>query len=217
MSLSAYPLSWPLGWKRTAPGARTRARFFGTGRRNFGSETQYRFARPHTMEESVRQILGELRQMNVSDWNVVISTNVALRMDGLPRSDRTNVADPGAAVYFRLGKRQAALACDKWDRVEDNLWAIGKHLEALRGQERWGVGNMEQAFAGYLRLAAPGESGAATWYNALGVAADCPFDVARSAYLEKAKQLHPDIPGGDADAMRALNSAWDQARQHFGR
>jgi hypothetical protein len=60
--------------------------------------------------------------------------------------------DPGIAVYFTLGKKRVVLACDKWAAPQENIYAIAKHVEALRGQDRWGVGSIEQAFAGYMAL-----------------------------------------------------------------
>ncbi len=126
------------------------------------------------MNDCTAQIMAEISAIN--GVSLVISTNIELRNDGLPYSNRRAPADPGAAIYFILKKKPCVLACDRWDRVEDNLWAIAKHLEALRGQDRWGVGSVEQAFAGYTALPAPGESGAAVWYQVLGCAHDAPFE-----------------------------------------
>lgn len=148
--------------------------------------------------------------------SLVISSNVELRLDGLPLSNRRPPEDPGAAVFFRLKTKPCVLACDRWNRVEDNLWAIAKHIEALRGQERWGVGSVEQAFAGYTALPGPGETSAATWWSLLGVAHDTPFELVKSSYLERAKISHPDN-GGTHEAMVLLNEAWDQARRAFGK
>lgn len=147
--------------------------------------------------------------------NLVISTNVVLRNDGLPRSDQRAPLDPGVAVYFSLKGNRMVLACDKWDRVEDNLYAIACHVEAIRRQQRLGVGSVEQAFAGYTALPAPGTFKGATWWNVLGCAHDAPIEVVKSAYLEKAKAAHPDSAGGSHDKMIELNAAWDQARAAF--
>lgn len=165
------------------------------------------------MNDCTDEITREVRA--IGGQSLVISTNVELRQDGLPYSNRRSPDDQGAAVYFTLKKKPCVLACDKWRRVEDNLWAIAKHIEALRGQERWGVGSVEQAFAGYTALPAPGASGAPVWYAVLGCPADTTFAAARAAYIGEAKRCHPDN-GGSTEAMQRLNTAWDQARQHFG-
>jgi hypothetical protein len=39
------------------------------------------------------------------------------------------------------------LACDRWDKVQDNIYAIAMTIEPLRGIERWGSGSMVEQFA----------------------------------------------------------------------
>lgn len=215
-SQSAFPLAWPIGWQRTEAGRREKAPFFSTTRGgNPGDNYRALYRKERSMDDATHEVLSELRR--ISAQAVVISTNVQLRQDGLPYSNRRPPDDPGAAVYFKVKGKAAVLACDKWRRVEDNLYAIAKHIEALRGQERWGVGSMEQAFAGYLRLQAPGSSAGAVWYAVIGCSHDATYDQARAAYLTEAKKAHPDSPGGSHDRMLALNNAWDQARLHFGK
>lgn len=215
-SQEAYPLSWPAGWPRTNPIARKNARFHSVTRGkqwNDGYVPIYR--RTLSMADVIEQLLGEVRRFRAS--SVVISSNVALRVNGHPYSNRTPPADPGAAAYFTLKNIPIALACDKWRRVEDNVSAIARHIEALRLQSRLGVGNVERAFAGYARLMEPGQTAAAVWYSVLGVSPDASFDVARAAYIAEAKQKHPDISRDNGDGMRELNTAWDQARKYFGK
>ena len=72
---------------------------------------------------------------------------IRLRLDGLPYSNQTPPADKGVAVYFTHKKQAMCFACDRWDRVQDNIYAIAMTIQALRGIERWGSGSMvEQAF-----------------------------------------------------------------------
>lgn len=168
------------------------------------------------MCDVVSDLYRELKLIGVGDYNVVVSTNTELKNDGTPYSNRKAPADPGAAVFFKLKGKPCVLACDKWNRVEDNLSAIARHIEALRGQERWGVGSVEQAFAGYTALPPVGSSPGTSWWNALGCAHDAPFDVVKDAFRDKARAAHPDN-GGSHDAMVAINAAWDQARAAFSR
>jgi hypothetical protein len=86
----SYPLCWPEGWRRSK--TRDKAAF---GKKDSGQ--QFRTLRPLSVANSVQRLLGELKNMGVPDWNVIISTNVELRLDGMPRSDR-EPSDPGAAV-----------------------------------------------------------------------------------------------------------------------
>lgn len=190
-NISAYPLSWPTGWERNRA---------NRGYSNFGQ---------HSLAECSKKILDEVRLM--PGLACVISTNVELRLDGLPRSNQRTPADPGAAVYFQYRKKPIVFACDRWRTVEENLWAIAKHLEALRGQERWGVGNLEQAFQGYLALPAP-----ESWWQVLGIAPAASEDDIRTAYRELAKQTHPDA-GGDQDKFVRVQAAYDAAMKAKGK
>lgn len=47
-----------------------------------------------------------------------------------------------------------------------------------------------------------------TLYEVLGVAPTAPAAAVRQAYVELARQHHPDREGGDAATMRAVNEAW---------
>ncbi len=211
----SFPLSWPPAWPRTAAQKRQASPFFSQIRRPSSTPGQtYTSRSKRSMADVVTDLYHELRLIGVGDYNVVVSTNVELRLDGTPYSNRKPPEDPGAAVYFKLKNKPCVLACDKWNRTEDNLCAIAKHIEALRGQERWGVGSVEQAFAGYTALPPAGSSPGTSWWNLLGCAHDAPFAVVKAAFREAAFKAHPDH-GGSHDAIVAVNAAWDQARKAF--
>lgn len=200
MSDRRYPLSWPAGWPR----ARWRASAkFGTGTGAGG-------VRRATIAEAISRLQAELDRLGARE--VILSTNVELRLDGMPRSDRGAPTDPGVAVYFTLKGRDISLACDKWDRVADNVIALAKHIEAMRGMDRWGVGSIEQAFRGYEALPAPDP-----WWVRLGLAGPtrCEREI-RDAYRRASANAHPDRPGGSHDRMAAVNAARDEGLRQIG-
>lgn len=204
---AAYPLSWPFGRARTAARRRRRATF--NSRQHNG---RYPETRPLTVGDATDRLQSELDLLHV--YGAILSTNVALRLDGRPRSGQSEPADPGAALYFRLANRDIALACDRWDRVADNICAIAKHLEAMRGMARWGVGSIEEAFAGYQALpsrAAPDVAGQA-WWIVLGVDRTASLSDIDAAWREKIRKAHPDN-GGSPDLAAAINRARDEARK----
>lgn len=212
---TAFPLSWPTQWPRTEPYKRRGAPFH---RHSYGAD--YPGNRGHrtklSMNDAVDELYRNLRLIGVGDYNVIVSTNVQLRLDGVPYSNRAAPSDPGAAIFFKLKGKPCVLACDKWNRVEDNLSAIARHIEALRGQERWGVGSVEQAFAGYTALPPAGHTVGRSWWDILGCAHDAPYEVARDAFREKARAAHPDS-GGSNEAMALINGAWSEASTAFQR
>ncbi len=208
-----FPLYWPIGWKRTAARERERANF----RRHVrGIDTRdgqvYNRAeiRPLTVSDAIKRLSGELIRLGAT--GEVLSTNVSVRLDGLPRSGQPEPSDPGAAVYFKLNGQDRCLACDKWDRVADNIAAIAQHIDALRRIDRYGVGTLEQAFAGYAQLP---EKAASEWWSVLGVSPDSELDDVEAAFKELARTLHPDA-GGLHEAMATLTAARAQARRALG-
>ncbi len=213
-----YPLSWPAAWKRTEAGFRKRARFTKGERkystRGDGSSYSYTVQRDLTVAEGVRRVRVELERMGVPDGDSIISTNLPVRLDGLPRSGATRPADPGVAVYWqRPGEPMRCMAIDLYDDVADNLAAIAATLDAMRAIERHGGAIvMDRAFAGFAALPAPGQH--KHWRVVLGLEAGCTLDMARQAYRALASSAHPDRGGSDA-AMAELNGAWAQAQKEL--
>jgi DnaJ domain len=186
-SVSAYPLQFPIAQPRT----KTRQR----------SQFKLSFARARD------ELLNELDRLGAV--HITLSSNIELRRDGLPYSNRTEPTDPGIAVYFSWRKKQYCLACDKWDRTKDNIRAISLHIAALRGQERWGVGSIEQAFEGYKRL--PAKTEGKKWWEELEIESNANADEIQSAYRKLAMQHHPDN-GGDRSRFEQINQAYQQAK-----
>lgn len=191
----AYPLAWPPGWPRLPIFERKSGAF-------------KRYGGALSALDGAERVLYELSRLDVRQADVVISTNNALRADGLPRSDRGEPADSGAAVYWtRKGKRQV-MAIDRYDRVADNLAAIAATLEAMRAIERHGGGQvMERAFTGFTAIA-----GARAWWAVLGLDPNyaLPTEI-NSRFRELSKLAHPDMPGGSHEKMAELTAARDAA------
>jgi hypothetical protein len=209
MTIPAYPLQWPAGWKRTPAAARTRARF-AKKERKFSSFTNasgqtstssYLRSREVSIADGVERVRAELERLGVSDDDLVISTNLQLRLDGFPRSGQREPADPGVAVYWRDRGETRSMAIDRYDRVADNLAAVAATLEAMRAIERHGGAEiLDRAFTGFTALPAPGST--SHWRDVLD-----PADPEGSYRRLRAKH-HPDR-GGDADEFNAVQYAWD--------
>lgn len=200
-----YPLAWPMGWKRT----RLRRRgHFKSGK----SATGYRS--DIGVPAAVSRLVKELDRLGVDPGDVVLSTNLRVRIDGTVVANAGEPHDPGAAVYFRYKKRATVFACDAYYRVADNIAAIAAHIEALRAIERHGVGTIEQAMAGYRSL--PADT-AADWRSVFGFPAGQRVSAAEldSAFKERARSAHPDKGGSDA-AMAHVNRAREFALQEIG-
>lgn len=197
-TVPAYPLQWPVGWKRER--VRTHARFG----KSTTSASGWKQKRDLTITDGTSRVRAELGRMGMRDYDVVISTNLPLRLDGLPRGDASNPADPGVAVYWRKGKATRCMAIDAYFRVADNLAAIAATLEAMRAIERHGgAAILDRAFTGFTALAAPEQ-----WFQVLDLPACASRDQIVEAHRRLAMQHHPDR-GGSTEQMARINQARD--------
>ncbi len=186
----AYPLQWPAGRERAVR------------RRIAAFNTSLARARDHLFDE-IRLLGGRLP---------VLSSNLELRQDGLPRANQRRIDDPGVAVYFTYKEKQHCFACDQYFDPADNVRAIGKTIEALRGIARWGTGDMmERAFQGFEALPSPDAN---PWWAELGFYSES--DALSSDFEKRAKSLmqqyHPDKPEGDEWRFKQILKARDTGR-----
>jgi hypothetical protein len=207
-----YPLAWPRGWPRAT--FRRQAMFSKVVSRRVGEQT-YKQAQNLTVGDGLARLEGELRRLGAR--TPVISSNLRRNQDGsITASQAKMLSDPGVAVYFRLHDQPRVLACDKWTSAADNMAAIAGHIEATRAQQRYGVGTLDQAFAGYAALPPIGGTQGGDWRAELG------FAPGEAVTLEKVEAQyrgllvlrHPDR-GGSHDAVVRLNLARDAARKYF--
>lgn len=192
-----YPLKWPTDRPRTRAQDRKQALF-----RDGGSRLTLTTARKRLRDQI------NLMTRTGQSWRtaaMILSTNIRFTASGARDQSvsRRDPDDPGVAFYFDLDGRPHVLACDLWNTVPDNIAAIAAHIEALRGQERWGVADLRQAFAGHVALPAPDP-----WWVVLGVDRASSIDEITRAFRLKAKTAHPDR-GGDRDAWDRLCAAYE--------
>lgn len=192
--IEAYPLTWPMGWPRSK------------------YQDYSRLAR-YPLGKALQELNLELGRLGAT--NIVISTNLQTRLDGLPRSGQRQPEDSGVAVYFKLDSNDQCIPCDKWTTVEQNLRAITKTIEALRGIERWGAKEMvNAAFRGFKALPASGEatlSSQRLWHEVLEVSPTASWDVIEVAYRRLLHKVHPD-KGGTVEAFTEVQNAFKQAK-----
>lgn len=188
-----HPLEWPIGWARSRTHAPSK---FGSG------------GRGASLAAAGEDLEHELQLLKATE--IAISTNVKTHAGGARwRLDNPEPGDRGAAVYFRVAGGARALACDKWLRVADNVHALALHVQAIRGQLRWGVGSIDQAFGGYKALPAMGAR--KLWYEVLALPHTATREQIDRKRIELLGKLHPDRPGGDAEAAADVNAAYREA------
>lgn len=191
MITEAYPLQYPVGWKRTQNPTHSR----------FGSWND----KP-SIHHATQKIIDEMRLFGGS--GLIISTDLKLRRDGLPYSSQRQPDDQGVAVYFTFQNEQKVIACDSFSKIGCNLWAIAKTIEAMRGIDRWGCSEIiTKAFTGFTALP---ESTGREWWRVLEIEPISTYDEIKSAYRRLAKKYHPDIAGDDTH-FKKIKDAYEEA------
>ena len=185
---SAYPLTWPASFPRSAK--REPGRF------------------KTTLAGSIKNTQGRLRlfaaDSNRKLENLVISSNVSLGAQ--------KPTDPGDAVWFSWDGMEVCIAVDRYTSVEANLQAIHYILEARRVEMRHGTLALVRAsFSGFKALPAPKGS---SWREVLGFDAtiEPTAQEIEAKYKHLASAAHPDRDGGSNEARQRLNAARDAAR-----
>lgn len=217
--MTGYPLAWPIGWKRAQPSHRKDAKFskkIYQASSMPGGSGYYRSASV-TVAEGTKRVLDELDRMGILSNDIVISTNLELRQDGLPRSNQRAPDDPGVAVYWKNRKdaQHKVMAIDLYSTVADNLAAVAATLDAMRAIERHGGAViLERAFTGFAALPAPN-----TWRAVLGFTEDAlpTLEQVKREYRMHSMGAHPDKTGGDDAAQKELNWAMQEAERELGR
>ena len=206
--IKAHPLQWPQGWPRTDLQYRQIGRF---GKKEQAPGKSWSSHKDLTVSDAVRRVREQLNMMGVGE-DVVISTNLELRLDGLPRSSQPSPKDPGAAVYWvqRDGSTKV-IALDLYNKVEHNLAAIAATLDAMRTIERHGGSPiLERVFTGFTALPAPTTTANRKWFEVLGVPPNATADEIKKARNALAREAHPDM-GGDSQLMAEINRAYEEA------
>ena len=196
----AYPLQWPLGYKRWH--YREVSRF----RQTFG-------AAQDSLKSEVSRLGGK---------DLVVSTNMKVnnRGDVYASELGKNIPDPGVAVYFKYKGKEVSMCCDKYKYVWENMYALACGIEALRGMERWGVSEfLDRAFTGFTALPESYATKKHEWWTVLGYqqkpgTATWDWAGVEAAYKSLAKKLHPDV-GGTVNQFQELLAAYDEAKKYF--
>lgn len=193
--IEAFPLYWPVGYKRT--NSRTWSRF------------------KVTMDKAQRFLRDELSRMGAT--GLIISTNIPVKKDGMLYADWMNkkIDDPGVAIYFKYKGKDVSMCCDQYNKVWENIYALGKGIEALRGMERWGVSDfLDRAFTGFTALPEATVTNEKTWCEILEVQPWATADQIKEAYRKKAMEVHPD-KGGTSEMFNRVQTAYQQGMSNL--
>lgn len=191
-----FPLAWPHGWPRAD-------KLRSSPWRQRGGDL--------TISTACQRLENQLRLLGAED--AAMSSNLKLGVSGIPLSGQAEPKDRGVAIYFTLEGADRVLACDKYLSAAGNIVAIANHIDALRRIDRYGVGSIAQAFAGYASLPPPGPENRPAWRKVLGFppSSTVTADDVRVAFRSRARAVATSEP-----QLLELNLARDQALAELG-
>ncbi len=183
--MEAFPLHWPSGYKRNHTRIRSRFKI--------------------TMDQAQKFLHKEVSRLGGS--TLIVSTNIPIRKDGMLYADWMNkrIDDSGVAIYFKYKGKDVSMCCDQYEKIWENIYALGKGIEALRGMDRWGVSDfLDRVFTGFIAL--PEKSEVRPWYSVLGISENATIPEIKAAYRRLLMQHHPD-KGGDPEKLNEIQTA----------
>lgn len=164
----------------------------------------YKLSTDVSWQDTMRDLADCFRKWHVEEWEAEKNV-MGSRMNSLALSQ----SDRRATVRYRHPSGKVIeLTMDRQERPSDNLRVLYLGLDAMRLNEARGIG--EVLANAYLQLAAPRQR--RDPYEVLGVRPDADIEVIEAAYKAKARKLHPDA-GGDLEAMKELNEAYEAVRE----
>lgn len=209
MTRAPYPLQWPARLPRTKPAERKRSAFGGR---------EKSLLSPYSTGQ---EVIAELERLGAK--HVVITSMLPSRGTvGLPFADARG-DDPGIAVWCVYRGVERVFACDRWRTPAENLRAIARSIEAMRGLVRWGIADvLESVFTGFAAALPPGAAEPPRerpWREVLGVS-ELPLEpsdllaVAKARHRKLIATAHPDA-GGSTELAATINAALAAAEQEL--
>ena len=154
-----------------------------------------------------KYLADELQRLNAK--SIIISTNLISKTNGSFYANQ-KIDDSGVVVYFKLKNKDKAMACDRWDKPEDNLWALFLSIKAIRGLERWGGSDfLDGLFTGFKALPSP--------ENSIITKESYFSDVTNKEYLQLKykkliRQLHPDVENGSEEKFKEMIEQYNKIK-----
>jgi hypothetical protein len=143
------------------------------------------------IQQTIRELKETFRMWGVEDWDVHYTAK-----------------EPKVTLWYMKNGRRVNLTMDSQPRNADNLRVLYLAVEAMRLNEKRGIG--EVIAEAYKQLT--GTVLDEDPYEVLGVSLETDPDIIEAIYKVKARKAHPDN-GGSAQEMSKLNKAIEAIRR----
>jgi hypothetical protein len=187
------PLRFPDGWERTLP-----------------HQTMFnpQFAQNVNITDGVRYVQDEVTAIQANSAKLFTNYNSLLS----DRSRTKQGLSEGASLQITVGSCQAFLACDRWQSLAQNLYALHLAIRHTRLFQDWGIVSTERILGIFdsrptTKQINTSDTYVPEWMQFLGLGSTATLADANAIYRQRAK-----IVAHDEDALLQLNQAIEQAR-----
>lgn len=120
----------------------------------------------------------------------------------------------GACLHIKYQGQGYIFTCDRWQKLEHNIYALHLAFRQWRNMERWGVGSFSTLMAGFEADRTPDAVGTSEntleSLQAFGLGDTATLDDAVAIYHRRAKSMMH-----DSDQLSKLNITMDEIRDYF--
>lgn len=123
----------------------------------------------------------------------------------------------GVCLHIKYKERGYIITCDKWQRIEHNIYALHLLFRQWGNIEKWGIGNLSMLMSGFEADRTPEISGIAKDHEniaeclkSFGLGSTATLDDATAIYHRRAKSL-----AGNNEDLTKLNLQMDEIRNYF--
>ncbi len=194
------PVDFPYGWERTPGGV---------------SEYSHQFAKNMDIEDALRYLKDELTALKVE--RVIISSNYEF-LDRPGKQGKRGQSE-GVALHMQKGDISSHIACDKWQSVIQNVYALHLGVRHMHMFEEWGIASADYMLQMFNRAETYVHKASAKvttasgqelpeWMNYLGLGETATVQDANAIYRHRAK-----LVAHDEDKLLQLNQAIEHARK----
>lgn len=189
----------PLSWPESLP---------TTPRANQSND--HGFSPNITLQEALAFLEQEIKEANISDAALYIDVEQPL-VERLAKKVGTR---SGACLHITYRARGYIFACDRWVKLEHNVYTLHLAFRQWRNMERWGIGSLATLMAGFeadrTSESAVTSEGTLESFRLFGLGPTATLDDAIAIYHRRAKSLSQSDP-----AFTQLNLAMDELRGYF--
>ena len=120
----------------------------------------------------------------------------------------------GICLQVKHLNHEYILTCDKWQRIEHNVYAIHLAFRNWSSMEKWGIGSILTLMAGFeierLQEVVQEEENLAEYLKEFGLGSTATLDDATAIYHRRARNI-----SGDTEQLVKLNQTMDEIRKYF--